>query len=586
MLAAGAVGLTWAIWEYQHLSADVGHAQTRLPRVISAALKSGAVTRDSTNVTLVRGYGGLATGSTLLFRSDSAHHQFSFLRIPARLSILPPTRNATIDGAAVARLTEWLRAGGIPVNHVALLNFGDIGAIVDALGGITVSNRTAFDVLAGGSQAVHFPVGSLRLDGAQTVMFLSVATKTKASRILREQNEAEVLRGVIDTGTRSENVSHLLTTAKTIADNSATDLTTSNILALVAVRMRATRIVDCNLSHVTALDTAAARSAVRVFSATAKSSPECQSRATAPVLGASVLGAGAAVLSNYGISALVTALVIVICAMIAATVIALLPARRVLQVGASRAVRAPGAIVLPSWRRVVGLYALIVAAARGVFRRIGENREMPRQRRRYGPSQAVRLYTLGVAAAGGVLNGIGEKREARRQRRGYHSTRLQHIRDGLVDRIDDLRETAGRRSRRDERAPLRVAGSGTQNRVASPESTGDTGSTAAVPADRDARGAARPESDPPDQSIGRIPQPSVPASSTSSENKGMDNAAPRPVPPEERLSDRVDLVAQLRRDGLSYREIADRLSDELDHPVSASKVRELYSQALGTESSE
>jgi hypothetical protein len=575
VLALAAVGLTWAIWEYQHLSADVGHARTRLPRVISSALTSGGVTRDSTNVTMVRGYGGLAAGSTLLFRSDPAHHEFTFLTIPAKLSHLRPTTSAAIDGTAIARLTEWLRGAGLPVNHVALLNFGDIGAIVDALGGITVSNRSAFDVVAGGTHAVNFPAGSLRLNGSQTVTFLSVTADTKAHHALRERNEAEVLRGVIDTAIRSENISHLLTTAKTIADNSATDLTTSDILGLVAVRLRATRIIDCSLSNVAGFDTAEARSAIRTFSATANTSPLCLSRAASPVPSSAILGAGASVLSAYGISALVVALVIVMGAMVAAAVIALLPARRALHTGALGAMKAADAIVLSPARHVVRLCAAIVTAAGTALDGIGARMEMRRQRRKYHLTRLQRIRD-------GLLDRFDQMH---RRRRGHHRTRLQRLRDSVLEPIDHLRETGSRLPWRSEGDRLRGSSSPAHHRVLSPLSTGGMGSAAATPA---AHGASRPPrppgADPPGESVGPTTQPGiVPASNPSSQSSDIDLARPRPIPTAERLSDRADLVVQLRQEGLSYREIADRLADELSHPVSAKTVRQLWSQATGTE---
>jgi anionic cell wall polymer biosynthesis LytR-Cps2A-Psr (LCP) family protein len=333
VLAACVAGLAWTIWEYQHLAADVNHAHTRLPSVVSSALTDAGVTRDTPNVTLVRGYGGLAEGSTMLFRSDPDHSKFSFLTIPAYVSKLPPSKSARVDGPAVARLTRWVQqTGGIPVNHVALLNFAGIRGIVDALGGITVVNRTSFDVEAG-SHAVHFPAGSVHLDGAQTVSFLSVKPDTAAHHELAEVNEAAVLQGVIDTAVRSHDVTSLLTTATRVADASATDLTASDVIGLVAVRLHATSVVNCSLAHAgPTLLTAKARSAIAVFSAKAKRSPICHARAATTVPSAAILGASAAALSDHGVSVLVVALLVMVAMLIVSTII-LLARRRVVRVG-------------------------------------------------------------------------------------------------------------------------------------------------------------------------------------------------------------------------------------------------------------
>ncbi len=456
VLSVGAAGVGWAIWQYENLAGDVGHARARLPNVVSSALTQTGGTRDSPTITLVRGYGGLATGSTLLFRSDPVHHAFSFLTIPAAISKLPATTTAKIDGPSIARLTRWLKVRvGIPVNHVALLNFDAIHGIVDALGGITVLNRRPFDVITH-SQATHFPAGSLRLDGTQAAAFLAVDASTKAKHALRERNEALVLQAVIDTAIRSHDVPNLLTTAKTVADSSATDLSTSDIVGLVAVRLTASRVLNCNLSHVKALDAAQAQAAVSAFKAAAGSATSCVSRATSPVAGAAIVGAGAVALSRYGVAALVVVFLIAIGAIVAAAAIALLSARRVTRV------REPA------------------------FAAYGGTGEANRARRSIVPGRSAK----GSRASGGriVLEG-GQV--------GF----------GL-----------GRRSR-------------ARPQAASPQVT-------------------RPPS----------PQP----------------------PHRESGNDRADHVVALRRQGLSYREIAERLTRESEEPLSEQAARQLWHQATGT----
>jgi hypothetical protein len=338
VLAVCAAGLTWAVWEYEQLSSDVGGARTRLPQQISSVLAQAGATGDSPNVTLVRGYGGLATGGSLLFRSDPGHGQFSFLTIPHQVAGLPSSTTTAIDGPVIRRMIRRLRVtAGIAVNHVALLNFAGISRIVDALGGITVSNRAAFEVTAGGTRATRFPAGSLRLNGVQTVAFLSLDPTTKGQHSQRERNEAEVLQAVIEAATRLRDITHLLTAAKAIAANSATDLTTPGIIGLVAVRLRANRIVNCRLAQVPSLESAEARSAIAVFTARAETSPPCVVRLVSPTTSADVLGLGAVTVNRYGLSALVVALLVAVGAMAAA--IALLAGRRVLPlvgIGAAR----------------------------------------------------------------------------------------------------------------------------------------------------------------------------------------------------------------------------------------------------------
>ena len=317
VLAVCATCLAWAVWEYEQLSGDVGRAQTRLPRQISSVLAQAGATRDSPNVTLVRGYGGLATGGTLLFRSDPDHGQFSFLTIPSPVAGLRASTAARVD-SATKRLIRRLGAVDVPVNHVALLNIASIRGIVDALGGITVPNQQAFTVPIDGAQAIHFPVGSLRLDGDQAVAYLSVDATTKAKHAQRERNEAEVLEAVIEAGAHVHDVARLVTTARAIAEAAATDLNAPSILGLVAARLRADRIVRCRLAADSSLGAAEARSAIAMFEATTSASPACATQTVSPPISAKILGLGAATVNRWGVSALVVALLVVIGAIVAA----------------------------------------------------------------------------------------------------------------------------------------------------------------------------------------------------------------------------------------------------------------------------
>src|SRR4029078_179978 len=99
---AGAAALAWALWQYEQLSGAAGQAQARLPSVIESNLSKAGPTADTPPGVLVRGYGGLATGSMLLFRSDPARDEISFLTVPRRLSGAPYSPDRP-DAATIAR---------------------------------------------------------------------------------------------------------------------------------------------------------------------------------------------------------------------------------------------------------------------------------------------------------------------------------------------------------------------------------------------------------------------------------------------------------------------------------------------------
>ena len=224
VLTAGAAALAWALWQYEQLSGAAGQAQARLPSVIESNLSKAGPTADTPQVILVRGYGGLATGSMLLFRSDPARDEISFLTVPRRLSGAPYSTDRP-DAAAIARLIELLhRSAGVSVQHVALLDFSGISGIVDALGGITVANPSQFDVLLGDTRYVHFPAGQVELSGPRTAAYLSIHPVTEAERALREANELRVLQAVVNKLIQPSDITNLTSTAGTIAKETETDL--------------------------------------------------------------------------------------------------------------------------------------------------------------------------------------------------------------------------------------------------------------------------------------------------------------------------------------------------------------------------
>ena len=213
VLTAGAAALAWALWQYEQLSGAAGQAQARLPSVIESNLSKAGPTADTPQVILVRGYGGLATGSMLLFRSDPARDEISFLTVPRRLSGAPYSTDRP-DAAAIARLIDLLhRSAGVSVQHVALLDFSGISGIVDALGGITVANPSQFDVLLGDTRYVHFPAGQVELSGPRTAAYLSIHPVTEAERALREANELRVLQAVVNKLIQPSDITHLTSTA-------------------------------------------------------------------------------------------------------------------------------------------------------------------------------------------------------------------------------------------------------------------------------------------------------------------------------------------------------------------------------------
>jgi|SRR5947209_517664 len=311
VLSAGAAAVAWAWWEYEQFAGAAGGAQARLPTVVRNSLSAAGATADSPQVILVRGYGGLATGSTLLVRSDPPRNETAYLTVPRRVLGAPANAVDRPGGPAITGLIHRLARSGINIQHIALLDFSDIGGIVNELGGIVVSNPVPFDVPLGKTGSIHFPTGRVALNGARTAAYLSMNPTTTSEAALREANEQRVLQAVVNNLIRPSNVTQLINTGEAVAQHMETDLTTSDILGLVAARVHTTRVVDCNLSRATSFSGNDSQSALAVFQAKATTSPLCSASAVRPIAGATILQAGAKAVSRYGAYGFAIALAIV-----------------------------------------------------------------------------------------------------------------------------------------------------------------------------------------------------------------------------------------------------------------------------------
>ncbi len=92
---------------------------------------------------------------------------------------IPRDTRVEIPGIGYTKINHALMEGGVPlatetverflgidIDHYGLIDFVAAAQIIDALGGVTVTNEYAFDI--GGN---HYPAGEQRLDGARAVLY-------------------------------------------------------------------------------------------------------------------------------------------------------------------------------------------------------------------------------------------------------------------------------------------------------------------------------------------------------------------------------------------------------------------------------
>jgi hypothetical protein len=270
LLGLGAVVSAVIAYEIRGVSNDVGQAESHLPRTVGNTLPSSGGMLDSNQVTLVSYSSGIAKGTAVLF-ATAPDHRFSSImsvspgvrigtarHVTLRKRFLHPRRlhprhhhhqyRVTV-GTPLLNMTTTqtitaFRNAGIPVTHVALIDATNLEPLVEAVGGITVVNRTPFAASPANGQPVRFPRGTLHLDGAHAAAFVQAST----SRESLGPAENAALVGIVHAILAPTGVSQLEATGKALAQATATDLTTADVLGLVEMRVRGGQLVQCRLT--------------------------------------------------------------------------------------------------------------------------------------------------------------------------------------------------------------------------------------------------------------------------------------------------------------------------------------------------
>ena len=145
----------WAVSGYLTFSSGVSAANRRLGDNARAALnkQSGLLLSTPTDTLLLgidhaetKGRAGdRHSDSMLLVRSDPEHHRIVFLSIPRDLRVSIPGHgedkiNAAYQiGGAPLAIRTVRNFTGLPVNHVALVDFASFRTLIDKIGGVDIN---------------------------------------------------------------------------------------------------------------------------------------------------------------------------------------------------------------------------------------------------------------------------------------------------------------------------------------------------------------------------------------------------------------------------------------------------------------
>ncbi|HEY2868790.1 MAG TPA: hypothetical protein VGJ11_04740 [Gaiellales bacterium] len=244
-LVAVGVGLAW--YQYGRLSHELRVSNGRVGGPLKRAL-TPAPAGASRQTTLVAGMdaNGHLAGAVILTRIDATRHAVEILTVPSTVllngsqQLRDVVRVEGVPGV-IGLLEHDL---GLPVNHVLLMQLAQAGSIVRSLGGIEIANPAPVPYDVSGGRGV-FPAGRVALTGRTAQWYLD--PNERPAPTAPDVRQAAVTRGVTDKLVHLSTPSAITAVGHTISRNFTTDLSPDPVLALVAGRLRAHRLVDCYL---------------------------------------------------------------------------------------------------------------------------------------------------------------------------------------------------------------------------------------------------------------------------------------------------------------------------------------------------
>jgi LCP family protein required for cell wall assembly len=268
----------WGAAGYFSLRSGVSEANDRVPRSAARALspQDGSLLSTPTTILLLGtdlGPGREDTGRSdaiVLLRTDPDEHRISLLSIPRDLRVEIPGYGPDKINAAYAfggtklAIDTVESVTGVPVNHVAVVDFSSFGELIDALGGVTIdvpapilSNR--FDCPYASVarcerwQGWQFPAGEQELDGRRALVYARIRenqldpTETDLTRGGRQQ---QVVQAIADELGGVSGFVRLPFIGKDVMRPIATDLSATQLLELGWVKFRASSTLRCRLGGV------------------------------------------------------------------------------------------------------------------------------------------------------------------------------------------------------------------------------------------------------------------------------------------------------------------------------------------------
>jgi LCP family protein required for cell wall assembly len=267
----------WGAFGYFKFRGGVQDANERLPDRARAALSPapGSLLTTPANTLLIGVDSGGARGENgradalVVVRTDPDRHRIAYLSIPRDLRVDlgeygTDKINAAYAFGGAALTVEAVQAlTGLPINHVAVVDFDSFPALIDELGGVTidvpktiVSNRFDCPYASTGQcdrwRGWRFEPGKHTLDGRRALIYSRIRENREApdeTDITRGGRQQQVLRAMVDDLVGVDTFVRLPFIAGELTAPLATDLSATDLLELAWVEFRSPQrsTVRCRL---------------------------------------------------------------------------------------------------------------------------------------------------------------------------------------------------------------------------------------------------------------------------------------------------------------------------------------------------
>jgi hypothetical protein len=222
--------IVWLLLAYHDVANDLNSSRERLPGSVSATLVPRGSVLDEPQITIALARGRDPAAAPILFRSDPDRRVMGLL-------LLPIVHGHASESEVIRNVSRLI---GADINHVLVVSPAGLGSIVHAIGPITIRNPRPVDYLLEGGRYWHFPAGSVTLDGAHALAFMSGRGETTTAA--RAQL---VLGGIVRALLAPSTISELRDAVHSISTSAETDLTAGDLLGLAWLRFRSKTLLRC-----------------------------------------------------------------------------------------------------------------------------------------------------------------------------------------------------------------------------------------------------------------------------------------------------------------------------------------------------